>query len=681
MSACPDSIPRVPAPRRARRLRPRLPALCLPALCLWALGTTGCALQSEMMEMETDVTRIKTLQHDLEKGVADAKEAAESMRAVGFRLEAVEAKLKAGMDPQLQGRIDQGLKALDGALDDLARERKATEARLKEAETFFVDRLEQVSSREQGLSNRVAALEESGTSPTRRAARADAAAEVSVLRAKLAEQAEALDAMQGEFGLLTDRVAQVAAARAAKPGAAPPDAVQALEARLAAVEARTGEAVAGQQRLADQVALLADRLAAPAPGAAAPAGPDLTALEARLKALEERDAARAEAARRGDERLVSVVDRMAELGTAQGQADKARAADAEAAAALATRVAALEAARTEAAATRATVSEQAAKELAGRLTALERADAEAARSRAALGEQVRNAAAALEAVTAQAGQAAGAATATAARLDALEQGGAESARARDRLAERMSALDGRLAALEKGDLDTRMARLEGAGGQIQRLGELTDQLALLGSQVTERLDAQASDFARLAARIDRAEQGVEGFQEAPPEWGAALDKKVTFLADELTPRVDTQSRELTALAGTVAAVREQSESQSDVFSDRINTLGTSLVQRMDGLEERVTDVEKAGPPPGGAPAVQARLDTLGRQVDVLGREVPGRVDDLGTAVARLSDQLERVGQRIALLETIQKQDAADLRERFNALSAALADVARAQAAP
>jgi hypothetical protein len=59
---------------------------------------------------------------------------------------------------------------------------------------------------------------------------------------------------------------------------------------------------------------------------------------------------------------------------------------------------------------------------------------------------------------------------------------------------------------------------------------------------------------------------------------------------------------------------------------------------------------------------------------LLGEEMPGRVDDLTKVVGALRGHLQQVGERIALLETIQKQEASDLRERFNALSKALAEI-------
>jgi hypothetical protein len=147
----------------------------------------------------------------------------------------------------------------------------------------------------------------------------------------------------------------------------------------------------------------------------------------------------------------------------------------------------------------------------------------------------------------------------------------------------------------------------------------------------------------------------------------------------VAPRVDTQNRELAAIADTVAAGRERNDLEIARANERVNALGTSLVERIEGLEGRVARAEQSAGAASGAPidaAGREEVEALSRRVDVLGREVPARVDRLTDLVGQLRDHLERVGERIALLETIQKEESNDLRERFNALSSALSELER-----
>jgi len=734
-------------------------AVCL---ALAALATAGCALQSDVLEMEGQVAGIQALQKQLEQQVTDAKEAAEAMRAVGFRMEAVENKLNEGSDSALEARITKGIDDLQHALDGMDAQRKAIDDRLREAETFFTARVEQVSARQQGLSGRLADLEgDVNPSPELRASRAEMAADLQTFQHKLTEQGDALKAVQGQFGLLTDNLARISAqaaaaqaasqaasqtasqtasqveAQAAEPPPPPgpePQEVERLGMRLANVESRATEAAQAQQRLADQIALLTANLGQVAQaqqqaeaGKAALAQDAAGALDTRLATLEQRDAERArleqglagqigtldaritgmaaaqeEAGKQAETRQAALAQdaagaldtRLATLEQGDAERVKAQQELADRIAAITERLARLAEAGDQARTAQATVSEQAAADLGERLRALEAEETQAAEARRRLEEASQALAARLsqvsDAQTAQVGQVVAGtegAARLAARLDSLEQGGVDAAENRRQLASQMGQLVDRVVAVEQGaaepdklqaaldDLDARVARMEGAGGRVERLAELTDQLSVLGQQVTQRLDAQATDFTRLAARMDRMESGVEAFQQAPPEWGKALDEKVSFLAGEITPRVDTQGKELSALATTLAATREQADLRDAQMSDRVNTLGTSLVQRVDALDGRVTDVEKAPPGPVTAdPEVRARVETLGRQVNVLGERLPGQVDTLTDTVAQLRAHMDRVGERIALLETIQKQDSADLRERFNALSAALGEL-------
>jgi len=618
-------------PRRGRKAAPRRPCgtplragLAL-ALALGALGA-GCALQSEVMEVQDEMATIQALQKQLEQQVADAQEAAETMRAIGFRMEAVEKKLTEGVNPEVQARITQGLRDLDNALGGLEAQRKSIDERLGEAERFFVGRVEDVSSREQALSSRLASLETSGLPPAERAARTETAGELEVLKNRADASAEGLKRMQEQFRLLTDRMAQVMAAEQATRQAVNQNAQQAaqqaaadtgmekLDQRLASLEAGAAQDTQGRQQLAEQVRALTDRVAGIQTDLAAGrrdqtqlTETQAAALDARLAAAEKRAADNAAALGQVSQQVGAVSDRMAGIATAQ-----------------------------TAGATEATGAVQT---LSGRLAALEQSDAEARAAQERLIAQV---------------DLMGRRVADMVAADAADKGPAPA------------------------DLEARIARLEGGKGQVERLAQLTDQLTLLGNQVAQRLDAQAGDFTRLAGRLDRVEQGVQGFQDAPPPWGEALDKKVSFLADELTPRVDTQGRELTAMAQTLAANQEAVGQNGTRLSERIDTLGTSLVQRVEGLEIRVKDAE-AGAARRSDTQAAPDLTAVNRRLDVLGKEMPGRVDDLTRVVGTLRDQLRQVGERISLLETIQKQEAADLRERFNALSSALADITGSRA--
>jgi len=608
---------------RAVRRRPWAARVRVVLAVAALAAASGCALQSEVMEVQDEMATIQSLQKELTQQVADAQEAAETMRAIGFRMEAVEGKLKEGVNPEIQARITQGLRDLDTALGNLESQRKSIDERMGEAERFFVRRVEEVSAREQALSSRLSSLESSGLPPAERAARSEAAGELEVLKTRAEAQAEAVKRMQEQFGLLTDRMAQLQAAQQATSRTAQQVAqeretraqasgadLEKVDLRLANLEGDAAKGVQGRQQLADQVTLLTDRMAGLAAGQQDKAQLSQTqaaSLEARLAAAEQKAAANAAVQAELAQKVGEVSDRMAGIATAQTEG-----------------------------ATQATGEVQT---LSGRLAALEKSDAE---SRAA--QQRLNAQVAL-------------------------------------LAERV----GTLVATEAGRggedpkaLEERLSRLEGGKGQVERLAQLTDQLAVLGSQVTERLDAQATDFTRLAGRLDRIEQGVEGFQGAPPPWGEALDKKVSFLADELTPRVDTQGRELTAMAQTLAINQEATTENASRLSERVDTLGTSLVQRVEGLETRVKEAEAAADARAKA-QVPPDLEAVNRRLDVLGKEMPGRVDDMARVVNALRGHLQQMGERIALLETIQKQEASDLRERFNALSTALAEITGSRA--
>ncbi|MFQ5509318.1 MAG: hypothetical protein ACE5FN_08270, partial [Leptospirillia bacterium] len=218
--------------------------------------------------------------------------------------------------------------------------------------------------------------------------------------------------------------------------------------------------------------------------------------------------------------------------------------------------------------------------------------------------------------------------------------------------------------------DDRLNVLESREAQVSRLTELTDQLTLLGEQVTERVDAQASDFERLATRLETAEAGLQSFQEAPPGWGEALDRKVRYVADELTPRVDEQAKELEAVAKGLEAVRDNPEVLQ--LSDRINTLGTNMVQRLDDIETRVETVETDSRAVGKA--AEQRYSDMTRQLEILGKTVPESVDTLARAADMLRLRFKDLGERIVLLEKIQKAESTELRQRFNDLSKALSEL-------
>jgi chromosome segregation ATPase len=655
--------PMTPCPMPPRPGRPA--ALLAAALAVLALAS-GCALQSEVMEVQDEMATIKSLQKQLEQQIADAQEAAETMRAIGFRMEAVEDKLKEGVNPEVQARITRGLHDLDTALNGLDAKNKAIDERLGEAERFFVARVEEVSGRQQALSSRVTSLENTGLPPEERAARAVATSDLESLKTRAEAQTQSLKRMQEQFALLTDRMAQLQAAQQATQQAATQAAgagMEKVDLRLANLESGAAKGVQGRQQLADQVAMLTDRIAGLTAGQQAKAQvseTQATALDTRLAAAEKQSADNAAAQAALTQKLTEVSGRMADL--AAGQADKAQ------------------------------VSETQATALETRLAAAEKRAADNAVAQAALAQTVKavsdRMAGVATAQTAGATEATGAVQTLSARLAALEQRDTEAREAQQRLMGQVDVIAQRVGDLvaaqaeHKGEdpaaLEARLSKLEGGKGQVERLAQLTDQLTLLGTQVTERLDAQASDFTRLAARLDRIDEGVKGFQEAPPPWGEALDKKVSFLADELTPRVDTQGRELTAMAQTLAKTQEADQQNAAHLSERIDALGTSVVQRVESLDARVSEAEKAADARAKA-QVPPDLEAVNKRLDVLGKEMPGRVDDLNKVVGTLRGHLQQMGERIALLETIQKQEAADLRKRFNALSSALAEITGSRA--
>ncbi len=123
----------------------------------WVLS--GCALQSDVMEIDLDVEAIQDLQRKLETQLTHADEAAETVRAMRVRMDTVEDKLKEGMNPELETRVNVGLRTLERSQRQLTAARVQVEDRLSEAETFFVGQVQEVSAKQSGVEERVSTME------------------------------------------------------------------------------------------------------------------------------------------------------------------------------------------------------------------------------------------------------------------------------------------------------------------------------------------------------------------------------------------------------------------------------------------------------------------------------------------------------------------------------------------
>ncbi|MFQ5509977.1 MAG: hypothetical protein ACE5FN_11680, partial [Leptospirillia bacterium] len=191
------------------------------ALIVW-LGATGCAMQSEMMELNTDMEDVQKLQARLEEGLGEATQATETVRALSIRLEELEKKTQLGTGSGLNARIASGLKEIDVELVRLKQERDSLERRMEEAESFFVERLQGVSGRQQGVESRVAALEsnlgerDQNLDEWRQALNAEqekrlqqAEARAADAETRAAAASGQLEQLKGQVTLLVDRLAEL----------------------------------------------------------------------------------------------------------------------------------------------------------------------------------------------------------------------------------------------------------------------------------------------------------------------------------------------------------------------------------------------------------------------------------------------------------------------------------------
>ncbi len=137
---------------RLFRLRP------IMLLCA-GLSVSGCALQADVMEIGLDMEEIQDLQRKLEGQLAKAEESAETVRAMRVRMDTVEEKLKEGINPELETRINVGLRTMERTQRQLTAARVQVEERLNEAEKFFVEQVKSVSGKQAEVDSRVASME------------------------------------------------------------------------------------------------------------------------------------------------------------------------------------------------------------------------------------------------------------------------------------------------------------------------------------------------------------------------------------------------------------------------------------------------------------------------------------------------------------------------------------------
>ena len=126
----------------------------LPALVL-ALGATGCAIQSEIVEMDDTLDSLVKRQKELDEEMSSVSEVAGRLYSLDLRVDSVEEILQKESKTVLQRDLVEALLATKKDRDNIER-------RLATMETYFVDRLSEYVEREQRLIKDVTDLRREG---------------------------------------------------------------------------------------------------------------------------------------------------------------------------------------------------------------------------------------------------------------------------------------------------------------------------------------------------------------------------------------------------------------------------------------------------------------------------------------------------------------------------------------
>ncbi|MBI5136416.1 MAG: hypothetical protein HZA24_03660 [Nitrospirae bacterium] len=647
-----------------RRLLPAL--LCLVAL-------SGCALQSDVVELGANVEEIQDLQKKLERQLAEAEEATETVRAMRVRMDTVEEKLREGVSPELESRITLGLKSLERAQKDLQEERKLTADRLGEAEKFFVGRVQEVSADQQDVMDRVAIVEARLGTALRAQQAAPAAPGGGVRQPGDDPYLQWIDERLGQ---LTGKIHKLEK-----------DARQAAEA-TPAPDARVDELAKTVEALKSQVG---------AAGASADLAETKAELIRRIAALEAANTARgAEGERRIDQIAETVDVRLARMEQQQGEQGKPvselqqnLARQEQTLAALDQRLAALGTALDSATGPTAANLVQ----LAQRVDVLQQgAQTEIAQLKAGMqtlaqrvGPGVGPNAAEAAALADMSGQVELLAAALDQRIGRLEAGSppgggrAGATQAPPELAERVARqeealqhLERRLAAVQTdpqvaflndrmetlaSGVDQRLAVLEqrapGSAGDAGQVAGLSGQLAMLEATLDQRIQrleqgaGAEPQTAALADRLARQEQTLDALDRRLA--AVQTDPQQAFVEariDELSRRVDARLGELSeAIAKGPQPAQPDSAALADM-SGQVALLEASLADRIAHLEQRVQE-RPAAPAPDAAS---------------------------GTAVAAMGERFDQLAGRLQELEQAQLADMAALRQQVRVLAERIAAV-------
>jgi hypothetical protein len=605
---------------------------------LWStligFALSGCALQADVMELGTNMEEVEGLQRKLETQLEDAEEAIESVHAMRVRMETVEEKLSEGVSPELEARINVGLKTMERALRQLADERSRTGDRLDEAETFFIGEVKRVSARQKRSEDGVAAMEarlgsalsaqSSGRSPATASAPGDD---------------PYLQWLDERLSGLSDHVRELRRVQEETTQPAPEEEKILLDPRV--------------EELSKSVATLQAQLAEKAD--AQGVGPDGETLEKRISALESQGISDAnEAVQRRMDQIAEATDvrlsQMTEQQLAQAQP-------------------LLEVKQHQARQDQVlTLLDQRFQELSSNM-------AGTAGPTAALMVKLAQRVDAMEAATTTELQ--GLQTS----MRRVEAGGV--GRSPGETAA-LAGLSGQMELLAA-SLDERIMRLE-QGNQVAPVvsgdSQLYDRIATMEPVLT-RLDDRllAAEQAQMADMTELREQLAKLSIAAArsPQSGAVP-------SGETVARLERQEQLIANLERRLAAL--QTDPQVAFLTDRFETLSSSLGQRLDSLEQGTGSAPVRGGDPAGIASLSGqvslleasltdRMERLEKQASQAPREVSQADPELAGKLLRQEEALSRLAQRVAALQEDPKNAflaeqvervASDLNERMAELS-------------
>ncbi len=675
---------------RLFRLRP------IVLLCA-GLAVSGCALQADVMEIGLDMEEIQDLQRKLEGQLAKAEESAETVRAMRVRMDTVEEKLSEGISPELETRINVGLRTMERTQRQLTAARVQVEERLNEAEKFFVEQVKSVSGKQSDVDARVAAMEARlGAALRNQRSDAPASSEKPVaddpdlqwLDERLTQLTNKITSVER---MSEDTVRQLEA-----PKEAPVDPrVDLLATEVRALKKQLSEG--GGALTPEQLSLLTDRL------------------EPRVAALEKMSAEQGEKAAEAQQKRLDQIAEAVDLRLAQ--LEQKQAAEAQPVGQLAARLAqqeqvlgALNQRISELSATmEGTTGPTAVQlvQLAQRVDGMEQQNqAELAQIKATLQPLVEKIgpdgpssgeAAALAGLSGQMELLAASLDERLLRLERAATASASQQQVAAQVDARFQELEPRLQ-----KMSDRMALLEQT--QMADVAELSQQVVAsrkdgTGSpadvatpEVLEQLSRQQQAIVLLERRLAAVQtdpqvafltEQVENLSRKLDERDARSDQKNTGTASqpdpELADRLARQEALMDRMEQRLAAM--QSDPQSAFLTDRIETLSRDMETRLAELEARTRAVEK---PLAASQSDTAALAGMSGQLALLEASLGDRIDrledQLSTVNGRaeeadqsgkidgLDQRLSDVGQRIQQLEQDQMAEMTTLRQQLKSLA-------------